>query len=125
MCFTDTKESKNGCLHNGLFLAVKEATDIEKDKFSGIIGLGPKSDVGRMPSFIEQVAGLGGVGGEDEIAPVFSIFLSNKDSAPGAISFGGYDLEKYAKAGKGESDIFWAQMAHAQTYFWVMNMGQI
>ena len=52
MCFTD-KESKNGCIHNGLFLAVKEATDIEKDKFSGIVGLGPKSDVGRMPSFIE------------------------------------------------------------------------
>ena len=67
MCFTDTKDTKNGCLHNGLFLAVKEATDIEKDKFSGIVGLGPKSDVGRMPSFIEQVAGLGGVGGEDEI----------------------------------------------------------
>jgi len=33
--------------------SVNEATDIDKDKFSGIIGLGPKSDVGRMPSFVE------------------------------------------------------------------------
>jgi hypothetical protein len=79
MCFSDNKDSKTGCVQNSVFLAVKEATDIEKDKFSGIVGLGPKSDVGRMPSFIEQVAGLGGVGGEDDVKPVFSIFLSNKD----------------------------------------------
>lgn len=84
-------------MHNSVFLAVKEATDIEKDKFSGIIGLGPKSDVGRMPSFIEQVAGLGGVGGEDDIKPVFSIFLTNKDQTNGAITFGGYDINKYAQ----------------------------
>lgn len=79
MCFTEKKDSANGCIHNGVFLAVKEATDIEKDKFSGIVGLGPKSDVGRMPSFVEQVAGLGGVGGKDDVSPVFSIYLSNKD----------------------------------------------
>jgi hypothetical protein len=34
-------------------LAVQEATDIEKDKFSGIVGLGPRSDVSRMPAFVE------------------------------------------------------------------------
>jgi saccharopepsin len=125
MCFSENKEAKNGCVHNAVFLAVKEATDIEKDKFSSIVGLGPKSDVGRMPSFIEQVAGLGGVGGEDDVAPIFSIFLTNKDQTNGAITFGGYDLPKYAQSGKTEGDVFWAEMAHAQTYFWVMNMGDI
>jgi hypothetical protein len=32
---------------------VSEASDIEKDKFSGIVGLSPKSDIGRIPAFIE------------------------------------------------------------------------
>ena len=37
-----------------VMLAVDEATDIEKDKFSGIVGLGPRSDVARIPAFVEQ-----------------------------------------------------------------------
>lgn len=61
ICFSD--DPKKSCLSGATFLSVNEATDIEKDKFSGIIGLGPKSDVGRMPSFVEQLANLGGEGG--------------------------------------------------------------
>jgi hypothetical protein len=34
-------------------LDVDEATDIEKDKFSGIIGLAPQSDTGKLPAFVE------------------------------------------------------------------------
>lgn len=51
VCFSD--DPKQSCLLGATFLSVNEATDIDKDKFSGIIGLGPKSDVGRMPSFVE------------------------------------------------------------------------
>lgn len=59
------------------------------------------------------------------MAPVFSIFLTNKDGTNGKITFGGYDVEKFAAPGKTEKDVFWASMAHAATYFWVMNMGEI
>lgn len=50
MCFSEDPKS---CMSNVNFLAVDEATDIDKDKFSGIVGLGPMSDEKRMPSFIE------------------------------------------------------------------------
>jgi len=123
-CFGQSDDKKN-CLNGAVFLAVNEASDIDKDKFSGIVGLGPASDVGRLPSFIEQIAGLGGAGGEAEMAPIFSIFLTNKDGTNGKITFGGYDVEKFAAPGKTEKDVFWASMAHAATYFWVMNMGEI
>jgi hypothetical protein len=123
-CFSE-KDEKKHCLNGAVFLAVNEASDIDKDKFSGIVGLGPASDVGRLPSFIEQIAGLGGAGGEAEMAPIFSIFLTNKDGTAGKITFGGYDVEKFAAPGKTEKDVFWASMAHAATYFWVMRMGDI
>jgi len=50
VCFSGDKGGQ--CMATTL-LAVQEATDIEKDKFSGIVGLGPRSDVGRMPAFVE------------------------------------------------------------------------
>jgi len=78
ICFNQSGDV-NSCVKGATFLAVKEATDIDKDKFSGIIGLGPKSDVARMPAFIEQAAGLGGVGGKDEVSPLFSFYLTNSD----------------------------------------------
>jgi hypothetical protein len=62
ICFVKESADPNSCVST-TFLAVDQASDIDKDKFSGIIGLGPKSDVARLPAFIEQAAGLGGVGG--------------------------------------------------------------
>lgn len=50
ICFSEDSKS---CMSGVNFLAVDEATDIDKDKFSGIVGLGPMSDEKRMPSFIE------------------------------------------------------------------------
>ena len=96
ICFN--QEGKN-CLYGATMLAVNEATDVEKDKFSGLIGLGPKSDVGRVPAFVEQMAQLGGAGGSEEIAPVFSIYLSNTEAKPGQITFGGYDVQSHGKSG--------------------------
>jgi hypothetical protein len=40
-------------MHKGQFLAVNEANDIEGDKFSGIVGLAPSSDTGKISSFVE------------------------------------------------------------------------
>lgn len=123
ICFSD--DPKVSCLSGATFLSVNEATDIEKDKFSGIIGLGPKSDVGRMPSFVEQVAMLGGEGGENEIKPMFSLYLTNSEDKKGKLTIGGYDVSKYGKPGSTDKDIFWANMAHKKTFFWTLNMGQI
>ena len=76
ICF-GKKKASGTCMQGATMLAVDEATDVEKDKFSGIIGLGPASDVKRIPAFLEQIDTLGGVGGKEEMKPIFSIFLSN------------------------------------------------
>lgn len=87
--------------------------------------MGPKSDVGRLPAFIEQASGLGGVGGGEEVAPQFSIFLSNSPDKTGFLTLGGYNLAKYAAPGKQDSDVFWANMAHKKTFFWTVRMGDL
>ena len=113
---------------NGInFLAVDEASDIDKDKFSGIVGLGPMSDEKRLLSFIQQMSsgsGLGGVGGKDEIKPMFSFFLSNNEQKNGKLLFGGYNLAKYGAPGASDSSIYWADMAHKKQFFWTINMGE-
>jgi len=64
---------------------------------------------------------MGGIGGKDPVNPIFSIFLSNDPSKTGNIIFGGYDLASNTN-GKKDSDIFWANMAHAVDYFWSLPM---
>ena len=66
---------------------------------------------------------MGGVGGAEEIKPIFGLFLSNDPSKKGRITFGGDEVEKYSKAGSTDKDLFWADMAHKKTYFWTLNMG--
>lgn len=90
ICFTKDG-NKNACV-TSTFLAVKEATDIDKDRFSGIVGLSPMSDVARLPAFIEQAAGLGGVDGQAEISPLFSFYLTNTPEKKGKLTLGGYNL---------------------------------
>ena len=121
ICFSEDPKS---CMTGVNFLAVDEATDIDKDKFSGIVGLGPMSDEKRMPSFIEQLSGLGGVNGKDEVKPIFSFFLSNSEQKNGKLMFGGYNLSKYARPGSTDESIFWANMAHKKQFFWTINMGE-
>jgi len=41
------------------------------------------------------------------------------------LTIGGYNLAKFAAPGKGEGDVFWANMAHKKDFFWTVNMGQI
>lgn len=51
VCFS--ADDDKACLSGATFLAVNEATDIEKDKFSGIVGLSPQSDLGNIPAFVD------------------------------------------------------------------------
>jgi len=52
-----------------------------------------------------------------EFDQVFSIYLSNDAKSPGDISFGGYDLDKFAKKGK---NIVWADQSSNEAY-WALN----
>jgi len=40
---------------------------------------------------------------------MFSLYLSNNEKVPGKITFGGYDLDKFAKKGSAEKDVFWLE----------------
>ena len=48
---------------------------------------------------------------------VFSIYLSNDKQTPGDISFGGYNLEKYAKKGQA---VTWLDQSSNENY-WTVN----
>lgn len=74
---------------------------------------------------MEQASGLGGAGGLNDVSPMFSFYLTSEDSKKGSLTIGGYNLLKFAKPGKTDKDIFWANMAHKKTFFWTLNMGQI
>lgn len=78
---------------------------LEKDKFSGIIGLAPQNDPNvKVQSFIEQLASKTG----SLFKPVFSFHLpKDKD---GSLMLGGYDLAQYARAGATDQDITWAKV---------------
>lgn len=51
---------------------------------------------------------------------MLSVYLSNDPKVKGKISFGGYDLKKYAKKGSTEKDVFWADQAPNEHY-WAVN----
>jgi len=50
-----------------------------------------------VPGFIAQLKDSDSYGREFE--KMFSIYLSNNQNVPGKITFGGYDVAKYAKKG--------------------------
>jgi len=52
---------------------------------------------------------------------MFSIYLSNDRKSPGDISFGGYDLEKFAKPG---AQILWADQSANEAY-WTLNTNTV
>ena len=96
VCFSSDSLS---CIDNAEFIAVENAKDIDRDQFSGLIGLSPlKLESSKVPAFITQ--------GEN----VFSFFLSKDTSQPGSIVMGGYDLEQFTNNAS-ESDIQWIELA--------------
>ena len=93
VCFTqDTSSCKS---YN--FLSVDGGHELQKDQFSGIIGLAPPSqeEKSTVPAFSTQ------------LDTTFAFYLSKGAGSEGNLKIGGYDLEKYAKAGATEADVIW------------------
>jgi len=78
-------------------LSVDAGGDLQKDQFSGIVGLAPPSEEEKsvIPTFITQMGG------------VFSFYLSKGAGSEGRLKIGGYDLQKFAKPGTTDADIIW------------------
>jgi hypothetical protein len=79
------------------FIEVEQGTDMEVDKFSGLIGLAPDGDSSDMKTFLDQIDNGGNpatnsfaVKHTSPIPAVFSIYLSHGQN--GKVIFGGYDL---------------------------------
>lgn len=70
---------------------------MQKDQFSGIIGLAPPSqeEKSTIPAFSTQ------------LDTTFAFYLSKGAGSEGNLKIGGYDLGKYAKAGATDADIIW------------------
>lgn len=82
------------------FLSVDGGNELQKDQFSGIIGLAPPSseEKSTVPAFVQQMN------------QIFSFYLSKGSGSEGNLKFGGYNIEKYAKPGKTEADIIWTNL---------------
>lgn len=89
------------------FLTVVRGKDLESLKGSGLIGIAPTPAQG--PDLADPMNnGIAGFLAQlkvnndfnKEFDQLFSIYLSNDGQTPGDITFGGYDLDKYAKKGQ-------------------------
>lgn len=107
------------------FLTVTRGKDLESLQGSGLIGLSPTPGENDelasplqngIPSFIAQLKQNSDY--NHNFDQMFSVYLSNDNvnKVPGDISFGGYDLEKYAKKG---AQIQWMDQSHNEFYWTV------
>ena len=122
-----------GCFANGEqcfkmnFLNVIKGKDLEALQGGGLIGLAPivskekelKEPLNNgIPGFIAQLKNDEEY--KSKFATQFSIYLSRNEAAGSAMSFGGYDLGKFAKAGTQEKDVQWADIGANEAY-WTIN----
>ena len=124
-CFS---KDANSCMAKFNFLTVVRGKDLESLKGSGLIGMAPTPAQGPdlkdpmnngVAGFIAQMKANNDFNAEFD--QVFSIYLSNDGQSPGDISFGGYDLEKFAKKGK---EIMWADQSANEAY-WAVNTAAV
>lgn len=52
---------------------------------------------------------------------MFSFYLSKSPEEPGSVTFGGYDLQQYAKKGSTDKDIFWSKIIPGEKS-WTVSM---
>ena len=106
------------------FLTVIRGKDLESLNGSGLIGIAPTPPGSQqlidpmnygVAGFIAQLK----VSQEfnKEFDQIFSIYLSNDGLTPGDISFGGFDLDKFAKKDK---KLIWADQSTNEAY-WAAN----
>jgi len=103
---------------NFQFLAVDQGNDLDRDKFSGIIGLSPNL-VGakNLNGFLNQVQS------NKVIDPVFSFYLTKNEKPGSTLTFGGYNIDKFAKDGLKESDVKWFDSDKENMQYWSIPMG--
>ena len=120
-CFAKEDSS---CMSKFNFLTVVRGKDLESLKGSGLIGIAPTPAKGKdltdpfnngVAGFIAQLKTSADF--NKEFDQVFSIYLSNDSKSPGDISFGGYDLDKFAKKGK---NLLWVDQSANEAY-WAVN----
>jgi hypothetical protein len=101
-------------MSNFNFLAVDEGTDLNNDRFSGIVGLSPnKIGAKGIDGFLTQLST------RNVVDPVFSFYLT-KNGAPGSkITFGGYDAERFGQAG---AQVKWVDIDASNMNYWSLPM---
>lgn len=95
------------------FLSVDQGTDLEADRFSGIVGLSPLKSGGK---FLEGV--LSQISISNAIKPIFSIYFAKKGQPGSKITFGGYNVEKFAQQGLKEQDVAWLDTDPENKNYW-------
>ena len=101
------------------FLAVDNGEDLDRDKFSGIIGLSP-SKVGAkgLSGFLTQVQAF------KVVSPVFSFYLTKNGNQGSKITFDGYNLEKFGKKGATEADVTWISIDPENQSYWSLPLSE-
>ena len=96
------------------FLAVDQGTDIEKDRYSGIVGLSPnKIGARNLEGFLSQI------NMHKSMDPIFSFYLSKNGQDGSKITFGGYNTQKFAKEGK---EVKWLETDQENNNYWSLPM---
>jgi hypothetical protein len=108
-------------------LSVNNASDIENDQFSGVVGLMPSVYTSEdsnitIPSFLQQLSNYKDAQGQSLIDPMFSFYLTQNQEIPGKVILGGYDLARYAEYGSNDTDIFWCDLSKNSDMFWSVEM---
>lgn len=96
-----------------VFLSVDQGEDLEADRFSGIVGLSPLKSGGK---YLEGV--LSQIANSNVVKPVFSMYFARKGQEGSKITFGGYNVEKYAQPGLKEQDITWIDTDPENKNYW-------
>ena len=117
---------------NGVkILLADQATGVDRDRFAGIIGLAPRSSEAKLAAFIAQMHTVSSFAQTDAasdgpapLTPLFSFYLSRTPSEEGMVTFGGYDVERFAKPGLTDKNIFWANI-ETQEKMWTLNLNGI
>lgn len=122
VCFNDDSDS-TACYKNKLtFLLVNKA--IGQDTASGVLGLGPKSELSYFKGFVQQMKDASDVGKSD-ISPIFSLYYTDRSLRRSALTFGQPDIKKYAKSGLTESDVFYANLVTKKEQNWAVSIGKV
>jgi hypothetical protein len=123
MCFSKEKDAAP-CISAVKMIEADQATGVSNDKFAGIVGLSPRSSETNLAGFLSQVHDLNVVSTSEQLSPLFSIFLAKNSDEDGMITFGGYDIAKYAKPGLTDKDIFWGKAMYSEKY-WTLQMKDV